>query len=417
MIKWKKGNRKSPRDAYHSAADVGSRRAKARGKGRCHIEKGRAMPPIHVMIKPASGLCNMRCSYCFYADEMRNRSRTDYGIMTAETLENIVKRVLDFAEGSCTIAFQGGEPTLAGLDFYRNLLELEAKYNVRNIPISHALQTNGYVLDQEWCSFFARNRFLIGLSVDGIKATHDACRKDALGQDTYFHVLKAAEMLRAAGAEFNVLTVVNARTAPKIRKIYQQYRKLGFHWQQYIACLDPLGETGVRREYSLTPEAYGRFLIDLFELWHLDLQKGEQPYIRQFENYVGILLGQPPESCEQRGVCSLQTIVEADGSVYPCDFYCLDEYCLGNFNRDDFDTILVRLKEKGFLEASANHTDDCRKCAYHAVCRGGCRRHREHEDLPGIPSGQNYFCRSYKMFLDACLPGLKDIAGRIRMGR
>ncbi len=371
------------------------------------------MPPIQVMIKPASGLCNLRCEYCFYADEMRNRTRLDYGLMSLETLENVVRRVLDFADGSCTIAFQGGEPTLAGLDFYRKLLELEKKYNAKKVAISHAIQTNGYVLDREWCAFFAENEFLVGLSVDGIKATHDAYRKDSQGRDTYFHTLEAAEMLKEAGANFNILTVVNARTAPKIRRIYTQYRKLGFHWQQYIACLNPLGETGKNREYSLKPEVYGQFLIDLFELWYLDWQKGEQPYIRQFENYVGILLGHPPESCEQRGACSYQSIVEADGSVYPCDFYCLDEYKLGNLNEDSINEVLERLEKKGFLRASLNHTEQCKKCRYFFICRGGCRRHRDHEAFPGCVEGENYFCQSYRMFFDSCLGKLMEIAKTI----
>lgn len=368
------------------------------------------MPPIHVMLKPASGLCNMRCTYCFYADEMKNRSQNDYGIMSFNTLENVVREVLAFAEDSCTIAFQGGEPTLAGLDFYRELLSLERGYNSRKVSIFHTLQTNGYALDKESCSFFAKEHFLIGLSVDGIKATHDAYRKDAAGADTYFHTLEAARMLEAAGADFNVLTVVNGKTAPKIRRIYEQYRRLGFRWQQYIACLDPLGEAQAQ-EYSLRPEVYGQFLIDLFQLWHLDLLKGEQPYIRQFENYVGILLGRQPESCEQRGVCSLQTIVEADGSVYPCDFYCLDEYRLGNLNEDSMETILDRLKESGFLQDSVNHTEECQSCPYFFICRGGCRRHREagEEAL----RGQNRFCKAYKMFFDACLPKLQEIARRI----
>lgn len=368
------------------------------------------MPHIHVMLKPASGLCNMRCAYCFYGDEMEKRVRSDYGLMSRETLENVVRRVLDFAEGSCTIAFQGGEPTLAGLDFYRELLRLEARYNVKKIPIAHALQTNGYALDQEWCAFFAKERFLIGLSVDGIKAAHDAYRRDAAGEETYFHTLEAAGMLKAAGADFNVLTVVNKKTAPKIRRIYEQYRRLGFRWQQYIACLNPLGETKMQ-EYSLTAEAYGRFLIDLFELWRLDLEKGEQPYIRQFENYVGILLGRQPESCEQRGMCSLQTIVEADGSVYPCDFYCLDEYRLGNLNDEDMDAVLARLRESGFVQDSMNHAQECRSCPYFFICRGGCRRQREAGD--GAFGGRNRFCGAYKMFFDACLPQLREIALRI----
>ena len=151
------------------------------------------MPPIHILMKPASGLCNMRCRYCFYADEMENRSQASYGIMTPETLENVIRKALEFAEGNCTIAFQGGEPTLAGLDFYRLCLELEKKYNRKNVHIDHALQTNGYLLDEQWCRFFAEHQFLIGLSVDGIKATHDAYRRDAEGKETYFHTFKAAE--------------------------------------------------------------------------------------------------------------------------------------------------------------------------------------------------------------------------------
>lgn len=372
------------------------------------------MPQIHVMIKPASGLCNMRCSYCFYADEMEKRSQASYGVMNDETLENVIRRVLEFAEGQCTIAFQGGEPTLAGVDFFKKCLEFEKKYNTKNVAVSHALQTNGYALDESWCQFFAKNRFLIGLSVDGMKATHDIYRKDAKGQDTYFRVLETARRLEKAGAEFNVLTVVNGRTAPKIRRIYEQYKKLGFSWQQYIACLDPIGEKQGQQEYSLTPRVYGQFLIELFDLWYLDLQKGEQPCIRQFENYIGILLGQDPEACEQRGVCSFQNIVEADGSVYPCDFYALDEYRLGNLNEDSFEVIEKRRRESRFVENSVNHTEACRSCPYFAICRGGCRRHREQ---PGTAAGENYFCESYRMFFEACLPRMREIAMRLQMQR
>lgn len=364
------------------------------------------MPPVHILMKPASGLCNMRCKYCFYADEMENRSQASYGIMSRETLENVIRKVLTFAEGSCTIAFQGGEPTLAGLAFYRECLELEEKYNRKNVKISHALQTNGFLLDEEWCRFFAENHFLVGLSVDGIKATHDAFRRDGAGQDTYFRILDAAAQLKKAGADFNVLTVVNGKTAPKISRIYENYRKLGFAWQQYIACLDPVWEERGKQPYSLTPKVYGQFLIDLFELWYLDLQKGKQPYIRQFENYVGILMGRMPESCDQRGVCSFQTVVEADGSVYPCDFYCMDEYRVGNLNEDSFETMRQRLMESGFLQVSADYAGQCRACRYFTICRGGCRRHREQ---PGGATGVNYFCESYRMFFDACLPRLREI--------
>lgn len=360
-----------------------------------------------IMVKPVSGLCNMRCSYCFYADEMSHRQQASRGAMDRETMEEVIRKSLASAADGCTFAFQGGEPTLAGLDFYREWLELERGCNEKGLVISHALQTNGYLLDEEWCDFFARNHFLVGLSVDGIKAAHDAFRRDARGEETYFRVLAGAELLKKAGAEFNVLTVVNSRTAPKIRRIYEQYRKLGFRWQQYIACLDPVSERQGGREYSLSPEAYGRFLIDLFELWEIDVKKGTQPYIRQFENYVGILLGKEPESCEQRGYCSRQTVVEADGSVYPCDFYAMDEYCLGNLRTQEPEDIERRRRELSFSESSLNHAPECGKCRYFSICRGGCRRHRGGKDRA---EGENYFCRAYKMFFEACLPGLRRIA-------
>ncbi len=375
------------------------------------------MPQIHVMIKPASGLCNMRCAYCFYADEMAKRKQASRGMMSAETLEHVVREIFCFAEKQCTIAFQGGEPTLAGLEFYRLCVQLVKKYNTKNVKVSFALQTNGYALDEQWYSFFAQNKFLIGLSIDGIKATHDCFRRDVNGKETYFHVLEKAQGLRRAGVDFNILTVVNGKTAPKIRRIYENYKKMGFSWQQYIACLDPIWEVPGCQEYALPPQAYGKFLIELFELWDLDLRQGRQPYIRQFENYIGVLLGYLPESCDQRGVCSSQNIVEADASVYPCDFYALDGYCLGNLQTDSFAVIEQRRKESGFLQQSINHTHNCKTCSYFMICRGGCRRHREQ---PGTNYGENYFCESYRLFFDACLPRMKEIAAKlapVRSGR
>lgn len=369
------------------------------------------MPQINIMVKPVSGLCDMRCTYCFYADEMGKRSRPSYGRMSVETLEHVIRKTLAFAEGQCTIAFQGGEPTLAGREFYQHCLELEKKYNTKNIKISHSLQTNGYALDDDWCRFFAENHFLIGLSIDGVKSSHDAYRRDSQGKDTYLRVLGSAQRLKKAGAEFNVLTVVNRKTALKVRRIYENYQKLGFSWQQYIACLDPIGERPGQQAYSLTPQMYGQFLIDLFTLWELDLRRGRQPYIRQFENYIGILFGQLPESCEQRGICSFQNIIEADGSVYPCDFYVLDRYCLGNLTTDSFGQIEERRRALRFVEDSLDHPDACKQCAFFTVCRGGCRRHREQ---PGRPKGENYFCEAYRMFFSACLPRMQAIAAWLR---
>lgn len=369
------------------------------------------MPPLQLLIKPASGNCNMRCEYCFYMDEMENRRQKSYGFMSVETLEILVKKALEYADGSCAFAFQGGEPTLVGLEFYQELIRLQERYNTKKISIENAIQTNGYYMDEKWAEFLAENHFLVGLSIDGVCATHNAYRKNPKGEETFERVMNTAELLKRYKVDFNILTVVHNRTVSKVSRIYQFYKKNGFNYQQYIACLDPLGAEE-KSKYSLSPEAYGQFLIDLFDLWYLDLQKGEQPYIRQFENYITILMGMEPEACDMKGMCSLQQVVEADGSVYPCDFFVLDDYKTGNILTDDFEQIFEKGMEIGFVQKSVPADEECRKCRYFPVCRGGCGRHRMDES--GNRTGRNRFCRSYQMLFDAALPRMLDIADKIR---
>lgn len=366
------------------------------------------MPPINVLIKPASGNCNMRCDYCFYYDTMAKREQPSYGIMTLETLEAVIRKVLAYAQGSCTIAYQGGEPTLSGLAFFEKSIEFQQKYNVNRVQISNALQTNGYSLNKEWGDFFIRNNFLVGISLDGIPRVHDYYRKDTKGGGTFFRIMENIELFRDMGVEFNILSVVNGRTAPAIRKNYEFYKKNKLPYLQFISCLDPIGEEPGLREYSLTPEVYGRFLIDLFDLWYTDLQQGTQPYIRQFENYIAILLGQVPESCDMRGVCGMQYVIEADGSVYPCDFYVMDDYRLGNLHVNSVAELDRQREAIGFIEASLSKEDCCSRCEYALLCRGGCRRSRIEQQ-----NHRQYYCRSYRMFFDSCLPRLTAIAGQI----
>lgn len=279
------------------------------------------MPPISVLIKPASGNCNLRCEYCFYYDTMSKRTQSSYGFMPEETLEAVIKQVLAYAEGECTIAYQGGEPTLRGLPFFIKSMEYQEKYNVNHVRIYNSIQTNGYAIDKEWADFFAANHFLVGVSLDGTRKVHDAYRHDIRNEGSFYKVMDTIEFLKRRGVEFNVLSVVNALTAPQIEKIYRFFQKNDIRYLQFIACLNPLNECQGLRDYSLTPEVYGKFLIDLFGLWYQDLKEGKQTYIRQFENYVAMLLGHMPESCDMRGFCGMQYVVEADGSVYPCDFY------------------------------------------------------------------------------------------------
>lgn len=369
------------------------------------------MPPIHVMLKPASGLCNMRCKYCFYADEMNHRAVSSYGMMSTETLEIIVRKTLALAEGECTFGFQGGEPLLAGLDFFRTLTALQKKYNTKGLKVSNALQTNGLLINEEWAAFFAENGFLLGVSLDGAQSLHDLYRRDDAGRGTFQRIMHGIELLARYQAAYNVLTVVTAQTARNIRDVYRFFARKGLRYQQYIPCLDPLGTARGQNVYSLTPAQYGNFLMKLFDLWYDDVVHGRFIYIRYFENLIGMMLGRCPESCGILGVCARQYIVEADGSVYPCDFYMMDQYRLGNLVTDSFAQLDARREALRFVENSAVWPVRCRSCRWQALCRNGCYRDRvpaEHEAVP-----VNFFCEAYQAFFSYAAPRLETLCREI----
>ena len=186
----------------------------------------------------------MRCRYCFYADEAAKRKTPSYGVMLPEVQEAVLRRILEFSKEDCTIAFQGGEPTMAGLDFFRRTVELEQKWNVNGCAIHNAIQTNGYVMDDEWAAFFAENHFLVGQSLDGPEVIHNANRLDVGGTGTYSRVIEAVRLLKKHRADFNILTVVTSLAAKNIQKIYHFFVSNGLEYQQYIPCLDPIGEKG-----------------------------------------------------------------------------------------------------------------------------------------------------------------------------
>lgn len=372
------------------------------------------MTAYGVLVKPASGLCNMHCDYCFYCDEQARRKTAFYGMMRETTLKNVIKRTLMRSEGAYTLAFQGGEPTLRGIPFFRKAVDICSHYNKNHCRLQFAFQTNGYAIDEEWAAFFHDNQFLVGLSVDGTGELHDRHRHAADGGSSFTHVLRAAELFDRFGVDYNILTVVHKETAAHIGEIYAFYKEMGWNYQQYITCLDPLesarqqdGMDQQHSPYSLTAEDYGTFLCRLFDLWYADYLSGKQPYIRQFENYIGILMGIEPESCEQRGTCSRQLVVEADGSVYPCDFYALDEWKLGNFNSDLLPDIERRRDESGFIQKSLHLDEKCLSCEYLQLCRCGCRRSRT---VTAEPAMLNIYCEGYRKFFAYAQERLKRCA-------
>lgn len=354
------------------------------------------MPPLSIMIKPASSLCNMRCEYCFYHDVTDHRDIKSFGFMTEETAENLIKKALEFADGeSVAFAFQGGEPTLRGLDFFRFFCKKVDELNTKNSTIHYGLQTNGSVIDDRWAKFFKQRSFLIGLSLDG-DFKNNSFRIDDKGENTYYKIIKAANIFEKHGVDFNILTVLTGRCAENIDDILTHYKKRGFKYLQFIPCLRPFGDKS-ESELYMTPEQFKHFLIHGFNSYVKDYVRDEYTSIRYFDNLVHLYLGNPTEQCGICGHCMHQFVAEGNGNIYPCDFYCTDEWLLGNINTENesFDTLAHSEKAIKFLRESLYTPEECKKCKYYPLCRaGGCKRSKE---------DRNY-CESYKGFFDACLP-------------
>ena len=354
------------------------------------------MPPINILIKPASSACNMACKYCFYRDVAEHREQAFEGMLSLQKMERVIRAGMEYADHSCSFAFQGGEPTLAGLDFYRGVVELQKKYARSGLEIHNAIQTNGMLIDEEWAAFLAENRFLVGLSLDGPAELHNLNRLDTVGEGTFNRVMRAARLMEKHGVEFNILCVVTGRNARSVEKNYRFYRRQGFRWLQFIPCLDSLEQQRGEEKYHLSAENYGDFLIRLFDLWYEDLQRGEYISIRHLDNWLSILLGGQPEACSMTGQCAVQFVVEGDGGVYPCDFYVLDEWRMGTVGESSFAEMQRGEVAARFIQASLRVPNKCRRCRWYGLCRNGCRRNRM--TLLDGEVDRNCYCEAYQRF-------------------
>lgn len=371
------------------------------------------MPAASILIKPTSANCNIDCRYCFYKCLSSNREEYSKGFMSEEILEKLVIQAIDYAEGYLAFAFQGGEPTLAGIDFFQKVLDFQKKYNKKNLKIENTIQTNGILIDEEWAKFLEKNHFLVGLSLDGPKKVHDAYRKDAQGNGTFEKVMKTVTLFEKHHVDYNILSVITEVSMEKASYLYKFYKRNRFQFVQLILCMDEKSremkketfpiQTEESTVFSMTdgetfavePERYGKFLCEMFDLWYEDFCKGEQMDIRMFSNLAQMAAGYPAEQCGMNGHCNCYFVVEGDGSVYPCDFYCMDQWKLGTVG-DSFGSMIASRRAKEFITVSKSVAEKCKVCPHFALCKGGCRRWRE-PFVDGKP-GLNELCRAYEIF-------------------
>lgn len=369
------------------------------------------MRHISVMLKPASSLCNLRCRYCFYAEVSESRAIRSSGIMDQDTANKIIENIFSsLAPGDAvSIVFQGGEPTLAGLHFFQSFVSEVSRVR-KSVQINYAIQTNGMLLDDEWCAFFREHRFLVGLSLDEMKAIHDQSRMDPAGKGTYARVAAARALLEKHVVDYNILTVLTNALARHPQQVWRWLCKEDIRYVQFIPCLGELD--GTTSHFSLSPERFASFYAQLFDLWIADFEKGRYRSVKLFDDLINLLVDGSRNACGLTGQCMPQIVVEADGSVYPCDFYALDEYCVGNLAKEPIEKLYTKAIMAEFRSRPTEKPHLCETCPYTPLCGGGCPRMRR--EVCGAPDAK--VC-GYCLFLDEALDRMHFLAQRERRER
>ena len=378
------------------------------------------------MIKPVGSLCNLDCDYCYYlgkADLYGGRQPK----MSDELLERYISQYIESVQvPTVTFCWHGGEPLLAGIDFYEKAVALQNRYR-GNKQIENSLQTNGLLVNPDWCDFFRQNNFLIGLSLDGPKEIHDAYRHDRGGQPTFDRVMRALEMMAVSGVEYNTLSTINDRCAGRGKQVYQFMRSVS-RYMQFLpvvehtlptpsgraAIVPPSTEGAKAAPWSITPKAFGKFMCDVFDEWVIS-DVGER-FVQLFDITLAQWYGVQPSLCAFCPTCGDGLVVEHNGDVYMCDHFVYPEYKLGNITVEHLSDLQRKPELFRFgIEKRNSLPSDCRKCEYLFACRGECPKHRFATTRRG-EKGLNALCDGYKHFFEYTAPYMQQMRHLLEQG-
>jgi uncharacterized protein len=392
--------------------------------------------PFHLMAKPAGPDCNLACTYCFYLEKEVFFKEEKVHRMSDEVLESYIKQ---YCESQNTpevhFAWQGGEPTLMGLDFFKKAVELQRRYSAGR-PVQNAFQTNGTLIDNEWCKFLAKEKFLIGLSLDGPRHVHDKFRVDRGGKPTFDRVMKTLKLMKAHRVDFNTLTCVTRQNAQYAGEIYDFLKSTGSTFLQFIPIierkpdsqavqlglkhalppdLDAADNDDCVTPWTVQPEQYGQFLIELFDKW-VRRDVGTV-FVQIFDVMLNAWMGLPPPLCFFAEKCGNAMIIEHNGDIYACDHFVYPDYRIGNLMETPLPDLAASEKLRKFGSDKFDQLPEyCRKCDVFFACHGECPKHRFIKTPTGEP-GLNWLCAGYKQFMHHIDPYMRTMAQLIRNER
>ena len=381
-------------------------------------------PRIHVLAKPAGAACNLNCSYCYFLNKERLYPGSRFR-MSDELLENYISQLIaSHRSDKVAVAWQGGEPTLMGIDFYRRAIALQEKYRRPGMIFENTMQTNGTRLNDEWGEFFRENDFLIGISIDGPGELHDAHRVDKRGRPTFDRVMGGLRLLQKHGVEYNVLVTVNRINADHPLEVYRFLRdEVKTSWIQFIPAIERLKDGAVSlyqegttvSDRTVEPEQWGNFLMAIFDEW-VRHDVG-MIFVQTFEAAVRNWLG-PGSSgmCVFDPICGHGLALEHNGDLYACDHFVEPGYLLGNILQKQMIDLVGSGQQRKFGRDKLDTLPSfCRECDVRFACHGECPKNRFLNTPDGEP-GLNYLCAGYKSFFNHADRSLKILAGLIQRG-
>ncbi len=383
------------------------------------------MKHVNLMAKPTGSVCNLDCEYCFYLEKWKLYPETKNYKMDYDVLEKYIQQVVECQPNNTeqyTFAWQGGEPTLMGINFFRKAIQLQKIYT-KGKPFINTIQTNGTTLNNEWCQFLADNKFLVGISMDGTEQQHDTYRKAKNGQGTYKQVARGLELLKKYNVDFNVLVVVHKDNVDSPLTLYKHLRNLGVEYIQFTPLVERMDEDAKGMElkllhpkhkagtvvtpWTLEPMQYANFLTVVFKEW----AKNDigNVFINMFETTLRLAVGERSNSCVFDVTCGDALIVEHNGDIYSCDHFVFPEHKIGNLMANSLESMVEGLAQLKFgQDKKDNLPQECLNCRYLTLCNGGCPKHRFEPSMDGS-NNKNYLCNDYKTYFQFILPHLKEI--------